>query len=206
MTASELKSLPVIGFLSIVQSADTGYCGGYLLLGGSARPVEFHCTAPVRPSRAQQILYGPTLWEFLYGELIAKTLYDKAKVEPLAMCTDQVAALALRELIAAPVMWVDTSEAETGSRSGDHAGASLAADDADSPTPGFRAPLSRFSLGRFSVAVPNAYESDRQRIVERMGAWAERFDLVEPFTRVRAAVDEVRQTFATSRVEQRDAA
>jgi hypothetical protein len=197
MTASELKSLPVIGFLSVVHAADTGFCGGYLLVGGSARPVEFHCTAPVRPSRAQQILYGPTLWEYLYGELIGKTLYDKAKIEPLAVCTDQAAALSLRELVAAPVLWVDTSEPEGNASSGD---------DAEGPTPGFRAPLSRFSLGRFSVAVPAAHDSDRQRIVEPVGAWAERFDLVEPFTRVRAAVEEVRQSFATSRVEQRDAA
>jgi hypothetical protein len=197
MTASELKSLPVIGFLSVVHAADTGFCGGYLLVGGSARPVEFHCTAPVRPNRAQQILYGPTLWQYLYGELIGKTLYDKAKIEPLAVCTDQVAALSLRELVAAPVMWVDTSEGQVNAQSGD---------DAQSATPGYSAPLSRFSLGRFSVAVAASHESDRQRIIERMGAWAERFDLVEPFTRVRAAVEEVRHTFAASRVEQRDAA
>ena len=68
----------VFGFLSIEHVPDLGYCGGYLLLNPLGRPIEFHCTAPVRENRAQQILYGETYESFIYCEQIGKALLDKA--------------------------------------------------------------------------------------------------------------------------------
>jgi hypothetical protein len=56
-----------LGFLAVVEHELHGLFGGYLLLNATGRPLEFHCTAPVRPNRAQQILYGPTLEPYLYG-------------------------------------------------------------------------------------------------------------------------------------------
>jgi hypothetical protein len=56
------------GFLSSVHTAEHGYFGGYLIVSELGRPLEFHCTSPVRPSRAQEILYGPTLQAYLLGE------------------------------------------------------------------------------------------------------------------------------------------
>ena len=41
-----------------------------MLLNLAGRPLEFHCTAPVKPNRVQQILYGPSLQPYLYGEQI----------------------------------------------------------------------------------------------------------------------------------------
>ena len=70
------------GYLSVINSAEHGYFGGYLIVGPLGRPLEFHCTAPVRPSRAQQILYGPTLEPFLLGEQIAGAMLDAAKLKP----------------------------------------------------------------------------------------------------------------------------
>jgi len=57
-------------------------------------PLEFHCTAPVKPNRAQQILYGPTLEPYLFGEQIGQSLLSKAAVEPEVICTDRPPALA----------------------------------------------------------------------------------------------------------------
>ena len=37
------------GYLSAVESAEHGFFGGYLLVSPLGRPVEFHCTAPIRP-------------------------------------------------------------------------------------------------------------------------------------------------------------
>ena len=70
------------GYLSVINSAEHGYFGGYLIVGPMGRPLEFHCTAPIRPSRAQQILYGPTLEPFLLGEQIAGAMLDAAKLRP----------------------------------------------------------------------------------------------------------------------------
>ncbi|MGW8256618.1 MAG: hypothetical protein ACWGMZ_03940, partial [Thermoguttaceae bacterium] len=68
MTDHELKTKTALGFLTIIQHEQHGLFGGYLLLNTSGRPLEFHCTAPIKPNRAQEILYGPTLESFLYGE------------------------------------------------------------------------------------------------------------------------------------------
>ena len=90
------KSAATLGFLTVVEHAQHGLMGGYLLLNAAGRPLEFHCTAPLKPNRAQQILYGPTLEPYLYGEQIAEALVGKATVEPLLICTDARPVLAVR--------------------------------------------------------------------------------------------------------------
>jgi len=97
-----------LGFLTVVDRASYGLIGGYLILNTAGRPLEFHCTTPVRPSRAQQILYGPTLEPYLFGEQIGQSLLSKAKLEPLAVCTDRVEVLAVREYTAVPVAFAAT--------------------------------------------------------------------------------------------------
>ena len=82
MTTGCSNSLSAMGFLTIVESSAQGIFGGYLLLNEAGRPLEFHCTAPVRPNRAQQILYGPTLKPYLFGEQIGQTLLSQTKITP----------------------------------------------------------------------------------------------------------------------------
>ncbi len=59
-----------------------------MLLNAAGRPLEFHCTAPVKPNRTQEILYGPMLKPYLYGEQIGQTLLAKSKLMPVVVCTD----------------------------------------------------------------------------------------------------------------------
>ena len=92
------------GYLSVINSAEHGYFGGYLIVGPLGRPLEFHCTAPVRPSRAQQILYGPTLEPFLLGEQIAGAMLDAAKLKPRLILTDCEATLYVRSQISTPIV------------------------------------------------------------------------------------------------------
>ena len=79
MSASGSKSVPSVGFLTVQEFTDLGLIGGYLILNAVGRPLEFHCTAPVRPNRAQEILYGPTLAPFLYGEQIGLTFRERLR-------------------------------------------------------------------------------------------------------------------------------
>ena len=51
----------LVGFLSVRYRSEHGFFGGYLIVNQLARPLEFHCTMPVRPSRSQELLYGKTL-------------------------------------------------------------------------------------------------------------------------------------------------
>ena len=101
-----------LGFLTILEHEQQGFVGGYLILNTAGRPLEFHCTAPIRPNRAQQILFGPTLESYLYGEQIGQTLLAKGSVEPLAVCTDVELALSVRQYVDLPVALVLKGEAE----------------------------------------------------------------------------------------------
>ena len=63
----------------MTRDVEQGLFGGYLVLNLLGRPLEFHCTAPVRPNRAQEILYGPTLDPYLCGERIGQTLVGEVQ-------------------------------------------------------------------------------------------------------------------------------
>src|SRR5438067_12582257 len=98
MISPSTKSADCLGFLTVVENAELGLLGGYLLLNAAGRPLEFHCTAPVKPNRTQEILYGPTLKPYLYGEQIGRTLLEKSKLKPIIVCTDSEPVLAVREV------------------------------------------------------------------------------------------------------------
>src|SRR6185503_12431585 len=81
-----------------------GFFGGYLVLNSSGRPLEFHCTAPIKPNRAQEILYGPTLQPYLYGEQIGQTLVRASQLKVPLLVTDLAPMLATAELVAEPLV------------------------------------------------------------------------------------------------------
>lgn len=190
MKTSDPKSKPALGFLTVIEDPQQGLFGGYLVLNMAGRPLEFHCTAPIQPNRAQQILYGPTLQPYLFGEQIAQTLFTKAKTQPLVLLADREPVLAVREYIAVPVVLVLPSE-----------GTSAAHVDSDLPGKLWRVdaahagglPLAAFRLGRNCLALPERLSADRQLVTERLGDLPESFDLAEPFGRIREAIEEARR-------------
>ena len=98
-----------LGFISVRFHANHGFFGGYLLLNELARPLEFHCTLPVQPTRAQQILYGPTLNEFVCGEQIGRALAFKAKCLPDLILVDSLSVLTLRHMHSGPLGFLETA-------------------------------------------------------------------------------------------------
>jgi hypothetical protein len=164
--AAEQGSL-AFGFLTAVDSPNHGLFGGYLVVDGLGRPLEFHCTAPVKVSRAQQILYGPTLHGHLHGRQIGAALLAEGKATAAVVLTDLETMLHVRPHTSLPVVLV---------QSGDLPGTS----------PGFR-------LGG-TVLSPHATDSERAAELEdRLAALAAAVDLREPFERIRAALDEAQR-------------
>ncbi len=182
------KSKAYLGFFTVIQDAEYGLLGGYLVLNQVGRPEEFHCTAPIRPSRAQQILYGATLEPFLFGEQIGQALMAKSKVEPLLVCTDREAALAVRDHVEVPVALVVCGESPAGTATGPSTDSRWRLD-----TPHSLGGLHTFRLGRNQLAVPGDALDDRDLIVERLADLGESFDLSEPFGRIREAIAEARR-------------
>lgn len=169
MSAST-ASAAAIGFLSAIERAPHGLFGGYLLLNAAGRPLEFHCTVPVKPNRAQQILYGPTLEPFLYGEQIGATLVNKSALRPLVVLVDVSPMLAVRQHIDLPTALVTTADASPSLHLPDY--------------------CSQLPLGRNLLAVPARYAADGELIRQRLAALDDLFDLVEPFSRIREAIEE----------------
>src|SRR5260221_14196304 len=92
-----------VGFLSVLHEP-TGYLGGYLVTNVWGRPLEFRLSSAVQPNKVQQILYAGTLVPYICGDLIGKTLVDKAGVPVQLVLTTCEHALDLRLKLDCPVV------------------------------------------------------------------------------------------------------
>jgi len=153
-----------LGFVTVRHHPLHGYFGGYLIVNSLARPLEFHCTLPVQPTRAQQILYGSTLSEFVCGEQIARALVAKAKGSPHVLLSDTLAVLTLRHVQSIPIAAVDSSVDEESYHR-------------------FKAFGKNFSVlpefSNDSEAIKNLFDSEKPSL-----------DLMEPFGRIEEALME----------------
>ena len=163
----------VIGFLSIVTDA-TGVFGGYLVTNAWGRPLEFRLSTAVQPNRVQQILYGPTLNEYLHAELIGKTLIEKTSAQPTVVVTDSPAALGLRARLGVPVVCVNAPPSDD---------------------------LLPLPAGRCTATLSYAakFADDRAALDARLDAIDPAVDLAEPFGRIREAMAEARKMGVTNR-------
>ena len=180
MSASGPAELKALGFLTAVEDEEHGVFGGYLVLNALGRPLEFHCTTPIKPSRAQRILYGPTLGPYLYGEQIGQTLVKKASLEPQVLCTDVPAMLATRPLVTGPMALVRAA--------GDASGVRVDPPHLSPPTP------RSFELHGHRLTVSANYPGDEAIVAQRLSLLGEHFDLSEPFGRIREAIEEARKS------------
>jgi hypothetical protein len=193
MNASGQKSLPAIGFLTVTQDDEHGFFGGYLILNSMGRPLEFHCTAPVRPNRAQEILYGPTLEPYLCGERIGQTLLGKSKVTPSLAITDLESVLAARPFVSVPLALV-LGRQEDVDVAGPDAAEALRRVDAPADTltrP--RGGLQRMNVAGFTVGVSHDRPQDLECVAKQCPQFTEAIDLSEPFDRIREAIGEARK-------------
>lgn len=258
MSIPDLPPKTVLGFLTVISDAQIGLFGGYLVLNWAGRPLEFHCTAPVKPNRAQQILYGPTLEPYLYGEQIGRTLLSKTQHPPLLICTDVAPVLAVRQYVDRPVLLVlpspgggterDSSETTPGLPEGSRdlvplpdsrfpssdifphgeeggstdaaglcmdqlgpeksstRGAAFSCSRRSAQEPGDRGVVWRldqphpgigrlvgFCWGRQKLAVLENPQEDYPQVQEALAGLEESFDLAEPFSRIRDAIEEARR-------------
>ena len=162
------------GFLTVVDSPVQGLIGGYLILNALGRPLEFHCTAPIKPNRAQEILYGPTLQPFIYGEQIGQTLVRATQLKVPMVLTDLALVLATAELVKEPIVLLMPDEP----------GAAPA-----------RGQTMLEAAGR-RMALASGRQSDRDAVLAATAKLGESFDWAEPFGRIRDAIGEAQRAAA----------
>jgi hypothetical protein len=180
MSTSNARPTAALGFLTVIEHDQHGLLGGYLVLNTAGRPLEFHCTSGVKPNRAQEILFGPTLGAYLYGEQIGQTLFAKSTLTPAMICTNQPQALALREFVQSPVVLVEreASAGKTYRVDAAHGGESTKL-------------LLKRGADRLSLAT--SQDGDRQAIEACLATLADSFDLSEPFARICSAMEEAQR-------------
>ena len=161
-----------LGFLTALKEAN-GYLGGYLVVNGWGRPLEFRLTSAVQPNRVQQILYGDTLEAYICADLIGKTLVDKAGVAVQLVVTDREEVLDLRLKLDVPVARLAPTDPSRSAEPADAAGSTAGK--------------------RRSVFCHPRFEADHAAVRGLLDRLEPTFDLAEPFQRIREAIGEARK-------------
>lgn len=167
-----------IGFLTAVELPETGFCGGLLLLNERGRPLEFHCNSPIRPSRAQEILYGSTLRTFLLSEAIAQSLIEKCSRPPAAILTDLAELWELNRWNTMPVVWVPPDSASEGTET----------------SPRSRGQWIPGDIGGQQIGISACGQDQWAELDAAIGNFAKRLPLAEPFQRIQLAIAEAQSS------------
>ena len=187
---------PSFGFLSTLESPEYGYFGGYLIVSPVGRPLEFHCTSPVRPSRAQEILYGPTLQPYLFGEKISGALLQAAKLPPRLVLTDAPAMLSARSqassLMALVLVRAGVSATTATEEQGDET-SDIVAFASSADVSRLRHFDGQFEAGGYELFLPIGFETEKHAVAELVAQLSQHVDLAEPFGRIHEAIREAQR-------------
>lgn len=181
-----------LGFLT-VRKEGTSYIGGYLVTNVFGRPLEFRISSAVQPNKVHEILYGATLEPYICGELIGKTLVEKATVAADYLITDQHLTLDLRRVRSTPLVWLRSLASSTD---GSDVGSSTARAVELSST---GAELETDGAGHDRYFCHPEHLSDLPVFRSFLEEVGRHIDLTEPFSRIRDAVREARKAGSVGR-------
>lgn len=185
MGNSAAEGVSAFGFLTVRYHHQLGFFGGLLTVNALGRPKEFHCTLPLRPNRAQEILYGAALVDFVCGEQIGLALAKRPKVAPNLLLTDSRSVAGLRRVHATPLALIE------GSAGGESAGGTpnrveLLRPESQLPSDQL---ISSTLAGR-SIAVLAEHAADAELAAQLWEDLRPQIDLEEPFSRIVEALCE----------------
>jgi hypothetical protein len=178
--------LAAFGFLTVLESPEHGLFGGYLVLSPQGRPLEFRCSTPVIASRAQEILYGPTLRPYLFAEVIGRALVAGAELDAAVILTDQRDMLPLALLRPEEILLVKPVEGNPATIAHAVGVTSLAIDGSELK---LDSPPMLIINGCEIIASPVSMKlpAELAALLEPLAA---NVYLAEPFHRIRAALTE----------------
>lgn len=167
----------LLGFLVVERTAkDDGFIAAVMVTDNRGYPLEFRATTPVRPSLVQRTLYGKQLEQYVGVELCGKTLVQQSSRKPKTILVPERRLLDIAHEVEPDIVAIW------------RAGEVLQVEDEDAAaaTRGTIKPSGFQALvyeGRFADA-----EGEREAIAQ-LEDCATRFDLVEAFERMRAALE-----------------
>jgi hypothetical protein len=197
MSHGSASQQTTFGYLSTVETDEYGYFGGYLVVSELGRPLEFHCTTPVQPSRAQRILYGATLESYLLGEQICGALLNAAKLTPVVTLTDSEVLLQMRTRFSIPIAFIrpkpeDACALKAVVEPSEGQGAGCGKMCGRCPKK-FREP-GEFNIGAYRVQLASGFDEKEEQLVgQSLARFGNAVDLMEPFARIQEAIREAQR-------------
>ena len=170
-----------VGFFSMQLTHDKkGFVSALLVTSDMGIPQEFRVTFPVRPTFLQVQLYGKSLVPHVGVELCGKPLFKAVSNKPSVMVVNDRLFLPLGDSLSCPVVFIrrlgDTLRVNSGTEESIPKLSKL-----------------RSSHGRFqplAVDYPQGYDqARREQVNTSLGRIFEGLDLVEPFSRIKVALD-----------------
>ena len=168
--ASPQASIAFLGY----REFDDGeaYRGAILVTDEWGKPLEFRCTAPVRPTQLQRTLYGKSLLPHILTELIGAPLVSSVREKPQLILIADESYFDVRHKVSTPVIRVTRN------------GGTKAKPDDQSKS---KSLLLQSASGKFAQVEVEAHwkfvadlESSGERLRDLFGRW----DLTEPFQRL----------------------
>lgn len=158
-----------LGFVDIAVFQDGSIRGGILVTDSETRPYEFRVTSPVKPTPLQQVLYGSSLREYVYGELICAPLIKAAKENLTLVLVKESNLLAIRDAgeIAVPIILI-SQDAKT-----------------INPNDG------KSNVKPLAISSHRKYQGEEVWAQTILSQIMQHHDLMEPFERVHTALTEV---------------
>jgi len=99
-----------IAFLDVFELDDnTAFRGGCLVTDLDTRPVEFRCTAAIRPTDLQRMLYGKKLMDYVCNELVGLPIIKAMQSKPSLVLVRVPELLRMRSNISMPILLIETS-------------------------------------------------------------------------------------------------
>ena len=165
-----IQRLAFLGFREFEEGE--AYRGAILVTDDWSKPLEFRCTAPVRPTPLQRTLYGKSLLPHILTELVGLPLINSVKERPQLVLISEEAFFDLRHKLPLPVIRITngTGKPASGEREGKA-----------------RSVLLQSASGKFKQVQADAhtkFAADLDLASESLREFFGRWDLSEPFQRM----------------------
>ena len=172
---------PKLGYIDIYGTPRDGYIGGVLITDVVGVPVEFRHTELINPGRVQKILYGKSMERFLKTESMAKCLLNDLSNKPDLLVVPDMEYFLLTRSFNFPFVQLSKAQKEPLSKHGESVDVSE----------------SEVLLQVLSIREPLRVKVDRKNapamasIKTLLLTLGRTMDLLEPLTRVSAALQEI---------------
>ena len=178
-----------IGFLGYHKfDGGESYRGAILVTDEEGKPLEFRCTAPVRPTQLQRTLYGTSLLPHILTELIGGPLISSLREKPRLILITDDAYFDVRHKVSTPVIRVVRPSAMADGMDFDALMQSTPVTRVARPSGAeAKSLLLQSASGKFAQVEIEAhwkFAADLDSSCERLRDLFGRWDLTEPFQRL----------------------